>query len=272
MKVSGDCTYFDCRRLPRILESDSLSSVPIGIPISNCNVMLVGESDTSNEGEICVNGLCVNIGYFPDPNVMPLDYSNLSHGSLCNCSINDNESQLYFRTGDFARRLQSGDLVFLGRKDRTVKINGQRIALEEIENALRGHPDVVDAAVIFRKGQGELELLEAFIILKRTNESDEVLRSCIRRWMVEKLPLVMVPNNFFFTKSFPMSATGKVDYASLAGSISMAHIQDEIGGIKSNDLLEAITKVFPSSSQNSVVLFPQVFPFILSLLYSSRVN
>ena len=234
--------------------------------------MLVGESDTSNEGEICVNGLCVNIGYFPDPNVMPLDYSNLSHGSLCNCSINDNESQLYFRTGDFARRLQSGDLVFLGRKDRTVKINGQRIALEEIENALRGHPDVVDAAVIFRKGQGELELLEAFIILKRTNESDEVLRSCIRRWMVEKLPLVMVPNNFFFTKSFPMSATGKVDYASLAGSISMACIQDEIGGIKSNDLLEVIKKVFPSSSQNSVVLFPQVFPFILSLLYSSRVN
>lgn len=243
-EVSGDCTYFDCRRLPRILESDSLSSVPIGIPISNCNVMLVGESDTSNEGEICVNGLCVNIGYFPDPNVMPLDYSNLSHGSLCNCSINDNESQLYFRTGDFARRLQSGDLVFLGRKDRTVKINGQRIALEEIENALRGHPDVVDAAVIFRKGQGELELLEAFIILKRTNESDEVLRSCIRRWMVEKLPLVMVPNNFFFTKSFPMSATGKVDYASLAGSISMACIQDEIGGIKSNDLLEVITKAF----------------------------
>lgn len=245
MKVSGDCTYFDCRRLPRILDFDSLSSVPIGIPISNCNVMLVGESDTSNEGEICVSGLCVNIGYFPDPNVTPLNYSNLCHGSLCNCSVNDHENQLYFRTGDFARRLQSGDLVFLGRKDRTVKINGQRIALEEIESALRAHAEIVDAAVIFHKGVGEIELLEAFIILKQQNESDETLRSYIRRWLVEKLPWVMVPNNFFFTKSFPMSASGKVDYASLADStISVLHVQDQIVDIKSNDLFEVIKKVF----------------------------
>lgn len=245
MKVSGDCTYFDCTRLPRILESDSLSSVPIGMPISNCNVMLLSENDTANEGEICVSGLCVNLGYFPDHNVRPLDYSNLSPSSLCNFSFDDHGKHLYFRTGDFARQLRSGDLVFLGRKDRTVKINGHRIALEEIENALRGHPDVVDAAVIFHKDEGELELLESFIILKQTNESDEVLRSRIKYWMIKKLPLAMIPNSFFFIESLPISASGKVDYAVLEDpAISKAYVRNVIGDVMSNDLLEVIKKVF----------------------------
>lgn len=36
-KVSGDCTYFDCKRLPMILETETLTSVPIGIPIAGCD-------------------------------------------------------------------------------------------------------------------------------------------------------------------------------------------------------------------------------------------
>ncbi|KAM3684926.1 hypothetical protein ACJW31_11G079800 [Castanea mollissima] len=242
-EVSGDCTYFDCKRLPMILEMETLTSVPIGVPISNCDVVLVGENDTSNEGEIYVAGACVSSGYFSDSTHMFLDSVKLPQNSICSGSIGHG-NQFYFRTGDFARRLQSGDLVFLGRKDRTVKVNGHRIALEEIEEVLRGHPEVVDAAVILSKGQGELVVLEAFIVL-RGEISSEIFRSSIRSWMVDKLPLAMLPNHFTITESIPVSSSGKVDYELLAGSGFLTkQVQDKIGDTGSSDLLRIITTAF----------------------------
>ncbi|KAM4081257.1 hypothetical protein ACJW30_11G078800 [Castanea mollissima] len=242
-EVSGDCTYFDCKRLPMILEMETLTSVPIGVPISNCDVVLVGENDTSNEGEIYVAGACVSSGYFSDSTHMFLDSVKLPQNSICSGSIGHG-NQFYFRTGDFARRLQSGDLVFLGRQDRTVKVNGHRIALEEIEEVLRGHPEVVDAAVILSKGQGELVVLEAFIVLRGEIPS-EIFRSSIRSWMVDKLPLAMLPNHFTITESIPVSSSGKVDYELLAGSGFLTkQVQDKIGDTGSSDLLRIITTAF----------------------------
>uniref|UniRef100_A0A2N9EFS9 AMP-dependent synthetase/ligase domain-containing protein n=1 Tax=Fagus sylvatica TaxID=28930 RepID=A0A2N9EFS9_FAGSY len=240
--VSGDCMYFDCKRLPMILEMETVTSVPIGVPISNCNVVLVGENDTPNEGEIYVAGACVSSGYFSDSTFMLLDCAKLPQNSICSSS-NGCGSQLYFKTGDFARRLQSGDLVFLGRKDRTVKVNGHRVALEEIEDVLRRHPDVVDVAVISSKSQGELVVLEAFIVL-REERSSEIFRSSIRSWMVDRLPLAMLPNRFTITESIPVSSSGKVDYELLAGlSFLTKHIQDKIADVGSSDLLQIITTV-----------------------------
>lgn len=242
-EVSGDCTYFDCKRLPMILDMDTLTSVPIGMPISNCDVLLVGENGTPNQGEIYVGGVCVSSGYYSDSTIMSLDYAKLPQNSV-GSSSSGHGSQLYFRTGDFARRLKSGDLVFLGRKDRTVKVNGQRIALEEIEDVLRVHPDVLDAAVISSKGQWELVTLEAFIVLKE-ERSSKIFRSSIRSWMVDKLPSVMLPNHFTFTESIPVSSSGKVDYELLASLTSLTeHVQDKIGDMGSSDLLQVVKKAF----------------------------
>lgn len=241
-----------------ILDMDTLTSVPIGMPISNCDVLLVGENGTPNQGEIYVGGVCVSSGYYSDSTIMSLDYAKLPQNSV-GSSSSGHGSQLYFRTGDFARRLKSGDLVFLGRKDRTVKVNGQRIALEEIEDVLRVHPDVLDAAVISSKGQWELVTLEAFIVLKE-ERSSKIFRSSIRSWMVDKLPSVMLPNHFTFTESIPVSSSGKVDYELLASLTSLTeHVQDKIGDMGSSDLLQVVKKVYPSSF-NIINFF---IPFIL---------
>lgn len=243
IKVSGDCTYFDCKRLPKILESEPLTSVPIGIPIANCDVVLVGEDDLPDHGEIYVAGLCNSVGYYNDSTFISLDYVNLSQDNTSCSSDIKHGSQLLFRTGDYATRLQGGDLVFLGRRDRTIKRNGQRIALEEIEDTLRGHPDVVDASVISKR-QGETILLVAFIILKE-GRSNEGFRSNIKSWMVDKLPLAMIPNQFTFTKSFPLSSTGKVNYELLASSTFLVkHVQDKIAEVGNGNLLQVIKKVF----------------------------
>nr|KYP76965.1 Acyl-CoA synthetase family member 4 [Cajanus cajan] len=217
-EVSGDCTYFDCERIPLIVKDEMLTSVPIGLPITNCDVILLGENGAANEGELYVGGSCISRGYYNETNKMSDAFAKLPQSYSCGNSVNACRGQLYFRTGDLVKQLPSGDFVFLGRKDRIIKVNGQRIALEEIEDLLREHPYINDAAVVCRNNQADLMLLEAFIILKKKERLGELLIPSIRSWMINKLPSVMLPNRFIFMESFPVSPSGKVNYELLVGS------------------------------------------------------
>ncbi|XP_075113486.1 putative acyl-activating enzyme 19 isoform X3 [Nicotiana tabacum] len=242
-EVSGDCTYFDCKWLPPMLEQDAPGSVPIGIPIGNCDVVLVGEN-SPYEGEICVSGSCVAAGYFCHPSIFPLDNVEL-HQEVADAENDKNEVNCYFRTGDFGRKLSNGNLVCIGRKDRSVKISGQRIALEEVESVLREHQEVVDAAVVSRCVQGDILLLEAYVLLKQKESNLEFFRSSIRCWIASKLPLIMVPTRFYFVESFPMSSSGKVDYKNLATlAASEAGSRIEIEETQDIDLINVIQKAF----------------------------
>ncbi|CAN6223481.1 unnamed protein product [Urochloa humidicola] len=211
-EVSGDCTFFDCKDLPAILEREELGSVPIGFPISNCEVSLVTEDGLADEGEISVSGACLFSGYIADP--------------MTSTFPGDNAISAYYRTGDFARRLKTGELIFLGRKDRTVNIYGQRFSLEEVEYTLREHPNVSDAAVTFQSN-GSLDF-KAYLVLKsndefpectqchsRLNSSQDTMAS-LRSWLIMKLPLAMVPRLFIPMKSLPLTLSGKIDYAKLS--------------------------------------------------------
>ncbi|KAA0039622.1 putative acyl-activating enzyme 19 isoform X1 [Cucumis melo var. makuwa] len=243
-EVSGDCTYFDCKKMPMILETDAINTIPIGVPISHCDVVVVGDNDALNQGELCVGGPCVCSGYYSDSIFLPLDGIKFSQDFIHEGSFNVNCSQIYIRTGDFVQQLRSGDLVFLGRKDRIIKVNGQRISLEEIEDALREHPDVVDAAVVSRKSDWELEYLVAFLVLK-DNMKSEVFRSPVRSWMVEKVSLAMIPNSFFFIDSIPKTTSGKVDYEILMHSRPLwEHVHESIDETWANEFLQIIKKAF----------------------------
>lgn len=237
--MTGDCTYFDCKRLSLLLEKEVLNSVPIGLPMSNCDVVLVGEN-APHEGEIYVGGLCVAAGYFHYPYLMPLlDEVLSSEHDVSGCRV-----QNYFKTGDFARKLPSGDLVFLGRKDRTVKVSGHRIALEEIESALRDHPDVADTAVLSREVDGEFLFLEAHVVLEKTAKRDKLLKTSLRNWLLGKLPRIMIPVSILLTKSLPLTSSGKVDFLSLAASTppDQQSVID-IGEIPQDHLIQVIRKV-----------------------------
>ncbi|KAJ4776842.1 AMP-dependent synthetase and ligase family protein [Rhynchospora pubera] len=209
-EVSGDCTYFNCKSLPSILESEkALTSVPIGYPISNCRVNVVTESsDIADEGEIHVGGTCLFSGYLPVP--------------TCQNSV--------FRTGDFARRLKGGELLFLGRKDRMVKINGQRIALEEVESALREHPGVNDAAVNAVVKDGGASYINAYLVVR--NNCTEL---SVRSWLMKKLVPVMMPRYYFNLKELPVTLSGKIDYPKLSSLEYKTHRFAEEIMINSDD-------------------------------------
>lgn len=228
-----------------ILKEEMLTSVPIGLPITNCDVMLDSDNGESNEGELYVGGSCIFRGYYNESNIMSDAFAKLPQTYSCGDSVNACRDQLYFRTGDLAKQLPSGDFVFLGRKDRIIKINGQRIALEEVEGLLREHPYINDAAVVCRNNQAELVLLEAFIILKKKERLGELLIPEFRSWMIKKLPSVVLPNRFFFMESFPVSPSGKVNYELLVGSALLTkNVKDKVGNIDCSNLLKLIKKAF----------------------------
>ncbi|XP_039129291.1 putative acyl-activating enzyme 19 isoform X1 [Dioscorea cayenensis subsp. rotundata] len=239
-EVSGDCTYFDCCRLPQILDLELLSSVPIGVPLSNCEIALVGKLNEPNVGEIYVGGTCLMVGYLSEINHgHPYEADDFSH----------------FRTGDFAKRLQSGDLILLGRKDRVVKVNGQLVALEEIENTLREHPAVNEAAATLYRTPNDVSHLVSYIVLKSTKVLSETntsyvdeshnkeLVASIKSWMVGKVPPAMVPSYYFIIDSLPTTSTGKVDYAMLPSLPSIARW--DFGDVRSyNSQLQMIKEAF----------------------------
>lgn len=228
--------------MPKLLETENIGSVPIGKPISNCKILLLGDEDEPSEGEICVGGLCLSQGYLHS--VESQSYVKLHNNSLCNHLTSDCGSQLYYRTGDYGRKLSSGDLIFIGRRDRTVKLNGQRMALEEIETTLVLNPYITEAVVVYNRDQTELASLDAFLVLNKETKPDEDAIYSIRNWISDKLPSVMIPNHFVLVESLPSTSSGKVDYEALARlKCPRTYGQDMMHINETNSLLDIIKKV-----------------------------
>lgn len=119
-----------------------------------------------------------------------------------------------YRTGDLVRWLARGELEFLGRVDRQVKINGHRIELGEIEAVLGRQPSVGQAAVVVHAPAGGSRRLVAFVAPPgdgRPAPEPDALAAELGR----VLPGYMVPRTFVAVDRLPLTAGGKVDRARL---------------------------------------------------------
>jgi amino acid adenylation domain-containing protein/non-ribosomal peptide synthase protein (TIGR01720 family) len=117
-----------------------------------------------------------------------------------------------YRSGDLVRLLASGEIEFLGRIDRQVKLRGLRIELGEIEAALAEDPAVRDCVVAVREdAPGEAQLV-AYLVARAGSVPDE---GRMRRSLAARLPSYMVPAVFVPLPALPLSANGKVDRAAL---------------------------------------------------------
>ncbi len=115
-----------------------------------------------------------------------------------------------YRTGDLVRARSYGEIDFLGRVDRQVKVRGFRVELGEIEAVLDAHPAVRGCAVVARRGT-----LFAYVVAAGAPiDGDE-----LRRYLAALLPDVMVPAAVEALDAFPLTATGKVDRGALAARV-----------------------------------------------------
>jgi amino acid adenylation domain-containing protein len=115
-----------------------------------------------------------------------------------------------YRTGDLVRLKADGALEFLGRIDQQVKVRGFRVEPAEIEAALAAHPMVAAAAVLVRSTRHGRQLV-AYVQPGGPPPSASELRD----FLEPRLPAWMVPAGFAFLDALPLTASGKVDRATL---------------------------------------------------------
>jgi acyl-coenzyme A synthetase/AMP-(fatty) acid ligase/acyl carrier protein len=124
------------------------------------------------------------------------------------------EGRRLYRTGDIARLLPDGTMIVQGRKDRLLKINGQRVSLLEIEATLRTMPGCAQVAVLPRQRGGTTQLL-AFLVLADAGGCPVDPAA----WLAARLPRYMVPARFLRVAELPLLPVGKVDGEALLASL-----------------------------------------------------
>jgi len=117
-----------------------------------------------------------------------------------------------YNSGDKGRFLMDGNLEFLGRRDDQVKINGVRVELGEVEAALRDHPKITDCSVICWKAADQANRLVAFVVMDPKSTPDPW---ALRLYLADILPSYLLPSEFQFRKSLPVTPNGKTDKSAL---------------------------------------------------------
>jgi amino acid adenylation domain-containing protein len=180
--------------------------MPSGYPLWGKDLLLLDdegqEVETGGVGEIAIRSHYLATCYWRRPDLTRAAFSPdpASGGARI------------YRTGDLGRLTDDGCLYCLGRKDRQVKIRGNRVELAEVEATLRTVDGVRDAAVIARQnGRGEPVLLGYIVPVTIPGPSTLVLRDALRKL----LPEHMVPPVFVALDALPLSSNGKVDYQAL---------------------------------------------------------
>jgi len=191
------------------VKGDGVEVPSIGQPIAGLSAHLLDADGEvvpeGGTGEIFLGGIGVVRGYHNRP--------ELTAERFVPDPFGEPGSRLY-RSGDLARLLPSGDLMFAGRADTQVKVRGYRIELGEIEAVLGRIPAVQTAAVLARDDDGTGKRLVAYVV-RRPETPDALGVSALREILASTLPDYMVPSVFVFLEAMPTTPTGKIDRRAL---------------------------------------------------------
>lgn len=209
--------------------------VTIGRPLGNCRVYVMDENQNrllpTAVGELYLAGEGVAAGYigredltsaafFPDPFVPG--------------------SRMY-RSGDLGRLRTDGRLECLGRLDAQVKINGQRLEIDEIVNVMMDSGMADQAVVLPIPKENSGVELHAFCAGMADGSQEQ-----LKEYMREYLPDYMIPSRFHLLKEMPYTTGGKADLTRLkemaaegkAEPVKKEYVKEESALNTVEDLLE----------------------------------
>jgi amino acid adenylation domain-containing protein len=180
---------------------------PIGRPLPRVRVYLLDEAGElappGGAGEVYIGGVGLARGYLGRP--------DLTAAAFVPDPFSATPGARLYRTGDRAR-WSAGELEFLGRCDRQIKLRGFRIEPGEIETALAQHPAVRESVVVARDAAPGDRRLVAYIVAPPGQPPEG---GALRHFLAERLPEYMVPATFVMLDTLPLTPHGKVDYPAL---------------------------------------------------------
>ena len=195
-ECTGMCCYYRVDR-----EFDQEDVIPIGRPFPNREILLLSEDGREaaygEQGEICVRGTALTLGYYNDP--------QRTAAAFVQNPLQKAYPELIYRTGDIGRYNQNGELCFVSRRDYQIKHMGHRIELGEIEVNVNAVSGVKLSACVYDSEKGRILLY----YVGDLTEKDLILD------LKNRLPRYMLPNKTVRLENMPFTANGKIDRVAL---------------------------------------------------------
>jgi amino acid adenylation domain-containing protein len=181
--------------------------IPAGHAFGDIEISLVDdngdEAEEGQAGEIVLRSGYLSLGYWRNPELTRKVF----------CVDPDRAGTRIFSTGDMGRMSPDGVLEHIGRKDFQVKIRGYRIEIAEVEAVLRGLAGIKEAVVVGVDEQLGDKRLVAYLVADEDRERQSV--TVLRAQLGQRLPEYMIPAQFVFIDSLPLTQSGKMDRNSL---------------------------------------------------------
>ncbi|MGN9843373.1 AMP-binding protein [Nonomuraea sp. H19] len=169
---------------------------PIGFVNDGHDHLLLDDEGrpTDTEGELWITGPQTTPGYL-DP--------RQDHGRFV-----EREGRVWYNTGDRVRRAANGELVYLGRGDAQVQVQGWRVELAEIDHAVRGCDGVEDAVTVSTTAEDATALVVFYtgIPTPAAHFAAQLRRT---------LPAGLIPRHYHHLDELPLNPNRKVDRAGL---------------------------------------------------------
>ncbi|GLY16358.1 hypothetical protein Kisp01_33730 [Kineosporia sp. NBRC 101677] len=225
--LTGDLRAYQQRDLP-----------PIGRPVAGAEIRLLDEAghvvtDPGQVGEVWIRGPVVGRGYLISE----------SHPAQTAFVPDDTtEGGRWYRSGDLCTWGLDGELYFRGRRDRQVKVLGNRMELGEIEHALLRCEGVRQAAVVLSGAEPQLF---GYV----TGECDPAR---VRHQLVAELPAAMIPAQLRVLSEIPLTGNGKIDRDALQALTSSAPQQPPVNAQAPSSVEQAVIQVWQSVLQTPV--------------------
>lgn len=182
------------------IDSENYTQIPIGKPISNTRLYVLDKNmelqPLGVPGELYIAGEGLALRY--------LNQAELTAEKFIENPYRPGEK--LYRSGDLAKWLPDGNLLFLGRADQQVKIRGYRVEIEEIENVFLSFGPIREAVVLAREDKQGDKFLVAYYVAGQEFKEEE-----LNAHLAKKLPAYMLPSYCVRLNAIPLTPNGKAD-------------------------------------------------------------
>lgn len=192
--------------------------ITVGKPVANTQLYLLSEANRlvpyGTIGEIAIGGDGVGDGYYKNEEITKKVFIENPY----------KPGDIIYKTGDFGKWNEKGELICLGRKDYQVKIRGYRIELDDISSNMLTYPNIEKAVVIDRQDHNGKKYLCAYFV---AGGKIDILE--LKKYLTEKLPNYMVPTHFMELKELPLTLNHKINRKALPEpEEETRHLEEEI--------------------------------------------
>jgi long-chain acyl-CoA synthetase len=192
----------------------------IGVPFPDMLAKIVKIDTTQDapvgeEGEICVSGPAVMLGYLDQPE------------ETANTLKTHADGRVWLHTGDIGTMDADGFFYFKLRQKRMIKSSGMNVYPAQVEELLYKHEKVRDACVIGVPDEAQVQAVKAFIVLKNPAEAGPEMEKELIAYAREHLIKWSCPRSIEFREDLPKTLVGKIAYNTLE--------QEEIEKLRKED-------------------------------------